>query len=191
MKIFSKFYQQILTLANNTYAPYYLALLSFFESFILPYPPPDVLLAPMSLKQPQNAYKFALNCTIFSILGGIVGYSLGAFSLEFITPFLERTNSLDKLVLIQNWFAEYGILVVALAGFSPIPYKIFTLGAGISSMAFLPFVIISFAARGLRFFLVTFLVKKFGNQCDIWLKKYVDRLGYALIFITIMIIWYV
>jgi membrane protein YqaA with SNARE-associated domain len=191
MKIFSKFYQKILTWAQSKYAIYWLALVSFTESFILPYPPPDILLALMALKNPNGAYRFALVCTVLSVLGGIVGYFLGAVLIDILQPLLVEWHYADKLDTIKQWFAEYGIWIVAIAGFSPMPYKIFTLGAGIANMALLPFILISFLARGMRFFLVAFFIKKFGNACDIWLKKYIDRLGYFLIVIITLGVWYV
>lgn len=190
MHIFSKFYQKILSWAQSKYAVYWLSLVSFVESFALPYPPPDVLLAPMALKKPTKAYHFALLCTISSVAGGMVGYYLGAFLLDAIMPLLIKLHYTDKLNTINLWFEQYGIWIIAIAGFSPIPYKIFTIGAGIASMAFLPFVLMSLLARGMRFFLVAFFIKKFGDVCDIWLKKYIDRLGYALIIIIGLGIWY-
>ncbi|BAS68080.1 MAG: DedA family protein [Gammaproteobacteria bacterium] len=191
MQIFSILYQKALDWAQSKYAIYWLALISFVESFILPYPPPDVLLAPMALKKPNKAYQFALICTVFSVLGGMVGYYIGAILLDVVTPLLAKLNYLDKIDAIELWFEEYGIWIVAIAGFSPMPYKIFTVGAGIANMAFLPFVLISLFARGVRFFLVAFLVRKLGDICDIWLKKYIDRLGYALIIVIGAGIWYV
>ncbi len=191
MQLFSKIYQKALDWAQSKYAVYWLSSISFVESFILPYPPPDILLAPMALKKPQKAYQFALICTVFSVLGGMIGYYLGAFLLDVLTPLLVKLHYIDKIDTIQLWFKEYGIWVIAIAGFSPIPYKIFTISAGIVNIAFLPFVLMSLLARGARFFLIAFFVRKLGDACDIWLKKYIDRLGYALIVVIGLGIWYV
>ncbi|SFV87212.1 FIG139438: lipoprotein B [hydrothermal vent metagenome] len=191
MQLFSKIYQKVLDWSQSKYAIYWLSLVSFVESFILPYPPPDVLLVPMALKKPNKAYQFAAICTIFSVLGGILGYFIGAVLLDTITPLLEQLHYTDKIIIIEGWFAEYGIWIVAIAGFSPMPYKIFTIGAGVAGMAFLPFVLISLLARGARFFLVAFFIRKFGDACDIWLKKYIDRLGYFLIVAIGLGVWYV
>ncbi|MDC9715159.1 MAG: DedA family protein [Gammaproteobacteria bacterium] len=191
MQIFSKFYQTALNWAQSKHAVYWLALVSFVESFILPYPPPDVLLAPMALKKPKSAYRFALICTALSVLGGVAGYFLGALLIDNIQPLLVKLHYVDKLDTIKQWFTQYGIWIVAIAGFSPMPYKIFTIGAGVSNMALLPFILMSFLARGMRFFLVAFFVKKFGNACDAWLKKYIDRLGYVLIVVVALGVWYV
>lgn len=188
MRFFSKLYEIVLTWAAHKYALYYLSALSFAESFVLPYPPPDVLLAPIVLKNPKRGYHSAFICTFFSVLGGVVGFVLGMVAIDWLTPFLQTMNYLETLNVVQGCFAQYGVLIIMVAGFSPIPYKIFTIGAGVASMAFLPFVLISFLARGARFFLVALLVKKFGENCDVWLKKYIDRLGYALILIVIIIL---
>jgi len=188
--MFKSIYKKVLVLANHKLAIYYLAILSFFESFILPYPPPDILLAPMVLKKPLKGYKFALICTLFSVFGGVVGYAIGVFAIDFIIPILEKLHYLDKLEIVKNWFDEYGILIVFVAGFSPMPYKVFTIGAGIMSMPLLPFVLISLFARGLRFFLVAFIVKKFGNKCDEFLQKYVDYFGYGIIILMVLFIGY-
>lgn len=190
MQIFLKIYQKSLIWAQSKYALYWLSVVSFAESFILPYPPPDVILAPMAFKRPNQAYYYAMVTTITSVLGGIVGYFIGAYGLELLLPFLQKMNYLPILEKSKSWFDIYGVWVIAIAGFSPVPYKIFTLSAGILSMAFLPFVMISLLARGMRYYLVAFLVKKFGKSCDIWLQKYIDRLGYALIVIIILGLWW-
>ncbi len=185
--IFSKIYQVILTWAEKKSAIYYLAGLSFLESFLLPYPPPDFLLAPMALKQKIRGYYFAFIGTIFSVFGGIVGYLIGYFAYEFIAPYLDRVGYADELNILKIWFDKYGIWIIFLAGFSPVPYKLFTIMAGFLTMLFLPFVIISLFARGARFFLIVFFIKKIGDACDVWLRTHIDRLGYTLILLIFII----
>lgn len=191
IRLFAIFYQKILTWAQHPHGIYYLSLLSFLESFVLPYPPPDIMLAPMVLKNPKLAYRFAFFCTIFSVIGGIIGYLIGHYALELIMPLIQKMHYADELTQVKHWFNLYGIAIVAIAGFSPIPYKIFTLGAGFMSFALLPFVLVSFLSRGMRFFLLTWLVKKYGCQCDVWLQKHIDILGYVLIVAVILGIFYV
>lgn len=185
--IFSKLYQVVLNWANHQYAAYYLAFLSFIEAIFLPFPPPDVLLAPITLQHKHRAYQLAFLTTIFSVLGGVVGYFLGYFIYEIILPWLTYLDYTHKIALLKSWFDRYGIWVIALAGFSPVPYKLFTITAGFLSMALLPFVVISLLARGTRFYLVAFLVKKIGDSCDHWLKQYIDYLGYGLVLLFLMI----
>jgi membrane protein YqaA with SNARE-associated domain len=189
MQIFSRLYQKALKWAQSQYAVYWLSVVSFLESSILPYPPPDVILAPMALKQPNKAYYYALVCTITSVLGGLAGYFLGEILLAFLLEYgLIEVTMVDTA---KTWFDQYDDWFVGLAAFSPLPYKLATITAGTMNMALLPFILISLLARGARYYLVAFLVKKFGDQADVWLQKHIDRLGYALIVIVILGIWYV
>jgi membrane protein YqaA with SNARE-associated domain len=189
MQIFSRLYQKALEWAQSKYAVYWLSVVSFLESSILPYPPPDVILAPMALKQPNKAYYYAFVCTITSVLGGLAGYFLGEILLAFLLEYgLIEVSMVDTA---KTWFDQYDVWFVGLAAFSPLPYKLATITAGTMNMALLPFVLISLLARGARYYLVAFLVRKFGDQADIWLQKHIDRLGYILVVIVILGIWYV
>ena len=188
MKLFSQLYQKALDWAKSQYAVYWLSLVSFFESCILPYPPPDVILAPMSLQQPNKAYRFAFICTITSVLGGLVGYFLGEILLHFLLTYqIIKPAMID---VTKTWFDQYGIWFVGLAAFSPIPYKLATITAGSMNMLLLPFIVISLLARGARYYLIALLVRKFGHQADFWLRKHIDQLGYALIVIVVLSLWY-
>ena len=103
---------------------------------------------------------------------------------------MQEMDYMDMLERARVWFDSYGIWVIAIAGFSPVPYKIFTITAGVMSMHLIPFIAMSMLSRGARYFLVSFLVKRYGDSCDKWLQKYIDRLGYALIIVVIIGIWY-
>jgi len=187
MKKLHQFYNYILHLASHSKASYYLFILSVTESSFFPIPP-DVMLAPMCLAKPSKAWNFALITTIGSVLGGVVGYLIGKFLFENIEPLIER---MDYMVAYQNsviWFNEWGFCAILIAGFSPIPYKVFTIAAGALSMAFLPFVIGSAIGRGARFYLLAFFVRLFGEKIDYMLKKYIDRIGWGLVFIVIIIV---
>jgi membrane protein YqaA with SNARE-associated domain len=189
MQIFSRLYQNSLKWAQSQYAVYWLSVVSFLESCVLPYPPPDVILAPMSLKQPNKAYRYALICTITSVLGGLAGYFLGEMLLTFLLEYnLIKVSMIDTAKI---WFEQYDIWFVGFAAFSPLPYKLATITAGTLNMALFPFILISLLARGSRYYLVAFLMKKFGAKADIWLQKHIDRLGYALVIVVILGIWYV
>jgi membrane protein YqaA with SNARE-associated domain len=188
MKIFSYLYDKTLKWSKHRKAPYYLAGMSFAESSFFPIPP-DVMLMPMCLAKPTKAYKFALITTVFSLLGGLFGYLIGFTLIEILIPFFEQINYLEKYNKVAELFSEYGFWVVFIAGFSPIPYKLFTIAAGASAMALLPFIIASFIGRGARFFLVAFLMKVGGEKFEPKIRKSVDALGYALIvIITIYIV---
>lgn len=188
MQIFSRIYQKALVWASSQFAVYWLSIVSFLESSVLPYPPPDVLLAPMALKQPNKAYSFALIATIFSVLGGLAGYLLGDVLLSFLLDY--ELIKPESIISIKDFFDRYGIWVVGIAAFSPIPYKLATISAGSMAMPLIPFVLISLVARAARYYLIAILIKKYGAQCDQWLQKYIDRLGYGLIILVIFGAWY-
>lgn len=190
MKIFSALYERTLEWSKHRFAAYYLGALSLFESIFFPIPP-DVMLAPMSLSQPNKAWRFATITSVASIVGGVIGYLLGATLFDpLVAPLIEQMGYQDKFSTIVTWFEEWGIWVVFLAGFSPIPYKLFTISAGMMSMAFLPFVLASAVSRSLRFFLVAGLIKQFGAAMESKLRKYIDILGWGLVAIIAIYIVY-
>ena len=188
--IFSKIYRTILTWSENKKSSYYLMALSFFESCILPYPPPDILLMPIVLKNPERKYKLALMTTLYSVLGGVFGYFIGYFAYDIMQSFFIEMNYEKALNMVMLWFDKYGVWAVIIAGFSPIPYKLFTISAGFLSMALLPFILASLFSRGMRFFLVSVIVAKFGDSCDVWLKKYIDLIGYGVLLLGVVIYFY-
>lgn len=187
MRIFETCYDLCLKWAQHKHAEKYLAGLSLSESMFFPVPP-DVMLAPMALSQPLKAWRFAAITTIASVIGGILGYALGYFAFEsLIQPLVIELGYQDKLSKATAWFAEYGVWVVFLAGFSPIPYKIFTISAGFLQMALLPFIIASAIGRGLRFFLVAALMKYGGPMMERKLKKYIEIIGWGTVVLAVVL----
>jgi len=180
MNIFQKLYNKTLRLAGHVKASYYLFVLSVAESSFFPIPP-DVMLAPMCLAKPSKVWRFAFIATIGSVLGGILGYLIGKFSFEYIEPYIEKFGYMVAYQNAVNWFYDWGFWAILIAGFSPIPYKVFTIAAGVLNMAFLPFIIGSIIGRGSRFYLVAFLVKLFGDRIDFVLKNYIDKIGWGLV----------
>ena len=190
MKLFTPLYDACLSWAQHRHADKYLAGLSFTESVIFPIPP-DVMLAPMALATPKKAWWYAMITTVASVIGGIAGYLLGYFAFDaFIHPIIVDLGYSDKLALAMDWFTQYGVWVVFIAGFSPIPYKVFTLTAGMMSMAFLPFVIASGVGRGARFFLVAALMYWGGAKMEHKLRQYVEFLGWGVILLAIALYLY-
>jgi membrane protein YqaA with SNARE-associated domain len=186
VKIFSTLYQWTLRWAEHKFAPHILAILTFAESVFFPIPP-DVLLAPMVLAKPKNAWKLAGLTTIASVIGGVVGYSLGYLMFEpWIQPIIVEFGYQARFDKIMLWFSEWGVWVVFLAGFSPIPYKLFTVSAGFLQMAFLPFLLVSAVGRGMRFFLVAGLIKWGGASMEKKLRQYIDILGWGLVGLIII-----
>lgn len=187
MKIFSPLYARAMRWARHPHAPWYLGGLSFAESSFFPIPP-DVMLAPMSLAKPQRAVWFATLTTITSVLGGMFGYLIGMFAFELVEPLLQQGRYAATFELAQSWFDAWGFLAIFAAGFSPIPYKVFTIAAGVIGMAFLPFVIASFIGRGLRFYLVAGLMAWGGERMEARLHRWVDWLGWLTVALLILIV---
>jgi membrane protein YqaA with SNARE-associated domain len=181
MKIFQPMFEKAMLWSRHKYAPYYLGGLSFAESCVLPFPPPDVMLAPMSMANPQRAWFFAMLTTILSVLGGLLGYLIGVLFFSALEPWLHEYGYWDRYQLAVQMFNEYGPWAIFIAGFSPIPYKIFTISAGVLNMALLPFVIASIVGRGARFYLVAALMRWGGEKMEHKLKQYIDRLGWAVV----------
>ncbi|MGB5733676.1 MAG: YqaA family protein [Thiohalocapsa sp.] len=181
MRLFSKLYDRVMSWSRHRHAQWYLGGLSFAESSFFPIPP-DVMLAPMSMAQPARAWRFALLTTLASVAGGMLGYAIGMFAFDLIQPFVgEGGRYQDAFEHGKQWFDRWGVWAVFLAGFSPIPYKIFTITAGVLSMAFLPFVIASAVGRGARFFLVAALMAWGGEPMERRLRQYVDTMGWIMI----------
>lgn len=175
-------------LARLQQAPWYLAVLSFVESFILPFPPPDVMLAPMSLAKPDRAMRFASITLLASVAGGITGYLIGAFLFEQVQPLLIEWGYQHRFETVMHWFEIWGFWAVLVAGFSPVPYKLFTLSAGVLSLAIIPFILASIIGRGLRFFLLAWCLARFGPAIEPKLVKYIERIGWAVVIILVLLI---
>ena len=188
MKLFSPLYARAMRWARHPRAPWYLGGLSFAESSFFPIPP-DVMLAPMSMAQPRRAAWFATVTTLTSVAGGMFGYLIGMFAYELVAPLLEEGGRYaGPFALAKAWFDEWGFWAVFAAGFSPIPYKVFTITAGVLNMAFLPFVLASFVGRGLRFYLVALLMAWGGEAMERKLHRWVDWLGWLTVAALLIIV---
>lgn len=165
-------------------APWYLGVLSFAESSFFPIPP-DVMLAPMTLARPQQAWRLALLTTLTSVLGGLFGYMIGLFLFELIEPLLHQAGYWDTYLLARAWFDTWGFWAIFLAGFSPIPYKVFTIAAGTISMALLPFIVASMIGRGARFFLLAGLIRLGGPRMEMAIRANIDRLGWLTVIMIV------
>jgi len=183
LKLFSTLYEKTLVWSKHRHAPKYLSAMSFAESSFFPIPP-DVMLMPMSLATPQKAFYFAWLTTLFSVLGGILGYAIGYWAMDVLMPMIESMGYAEKIQRGEAFFAEYGVWIILMAGFSPVPYKLFTITAGASSMALLPFIIASIIGRGARFFLVAGIMKWGGAKMEEGIRKWVDWLGWAFVLLV-------
>ena len=185
MSLFSSLYAWTMRWSRHPRAPWFLGGLSFAESSFFPIPP-DVMLAPMAMANPKKAWYYAALTTLTSVLGGMLGYFIGLYFIETIEPMLHSYGYWEKYQLASNWFAEYGFWAVLIAGFSPIPYKVFTISAGAASMLMLPFIVASIIGRGARFFLVAALMAWGGPKAEQLLHKYVDRIGWAVVVLAVV-----
>ena len=139
----------------------------------------------MSLATPSKAWHYALITTIASVLGGLFGYLIGMLAFDWIQPWLQDSHYWAVFEKSQTLFKEYGFWAVFIAGFSPIPYKIFTISAGAFGIALAPFVLASIIGRGLRFYLVAGLMKWGGAPMEAKLKQYIDYIGWAVVLIAL------
>ena len=181
MRIFSRLYDLVLSWSAHPKAPGYLAALSFAESSFFPIPP-DVMLAPMVLAQRHRAWFFAALTTLWSVLGGVAGYLIGMFLFGLVAePIIQFYDAQAAFDSAREQFQKYGIWIVFLAGFTPIPYKLFTISAGLAAMSLMPFVAASLIGRGARFFLVAGLIYAGGERFEAQLRRYADRIGWAMV----------
>lgn len=189
MRLFSKIYDRVMRWSTHPHAPVYLFGLSFSEASFFPVPP-DVMLAPMSLSKPERAWWYATLTTLASTLGGIAGYLLGLFFWAMLQPWVFHLGYENAYHTVQAWFEHWGFWALFLAGFTPIPYKLFTLSAGAAHMVFIPFVMASLLGRGARFFLVASLMKMGGSKLEGHLRTYIDWIGWVTLLLLLVALYF-
>ncbi len=181
--MFDRIYRKAMAWARHHRAPWFLAGLSFAESSFFPIPP-DIMLAPMALAEPPKAWRLALLTTIFSVLGGMLGYGIGYFAMEIVTPWIHQLGYWEAYSTARQWFQRWGFWAVFLAGFSPIPYKVFTIAAGAMAMNPVLFLLASLIGRGGRFFLVAGLVAWGGERLEQGLYRHINRIGWIAVIVV-------
>ena len=189
--MFNTLYKKCLDLAAHKSSKYYLAIVSFIESSFFPIPP-DVMVIPMVISKKDDFLKIFLITTIFSVLGGILGYFIGAFFFDIGMQVMTFYGYEDRLISLKNnlinsegFYAWLGILF--LAGFTPLPYKVFTIASGLIGFNILIFIVISLISRGLRFFIVSYLSYKFGNLFTEFMEQHGSK-WFTIIGVLIVII---
>ena len=193
--MFKNLYKKCLDLAGHKSSKYYLALVSFIESSFFPIPP-DVMIIPMVISKKNDFKKIFLITTFFSVIGGILGYLIGALFFEFGSDIISFYGYEDKLSNIKDnltnndgFYAWLGILF--LAGFTPLPYKVFTIASGLIGFNFLIFVLISLISRGMRFFIISYMSYKFGDLFSKFMddhgSKWSTIIGIAIVIFGIII----
>lgn len=178
-------YDKTMGLADHPRAMWVLAIVAFLESSVFPIPP-DVLMIPMILARPSKAWLIALVALVASVLGGLLGYAIGAFFYDSIgAPILESMGKADAMTEFNTRFNDFGFWAVLTAGITPFPYKVITIMSGWTGMPLGTFIATSILARSLRFFLVAGLLWKFGEPVRDFIEK---RLGLVLTVFVILLI---
>jgi membrane protein YqaA with SNARE-associated domain len=184
--MFLRLYDQVIAWSGHRRAPAILSTLSFTESSFFPIPP-DVMLAPMCLAKPLKAWWYAFLCTIFSVLGGMAGYLIGKLAFHWIEPWLMASRYAGTFANAVQAFETWGFWYILLAGFTPIPYKVFTISAGVVGMPLIAFVGGSAVGRGGRFFLVAGLIRLGGEKLASRLRQYIDLIGWATLAVAAVV----
>ena len=189
--MFKRLYDSVVKLSRHRHGPKYLFIVSFSESSFFPIPP-DVMLAPMVRANRSRAWYLACLTTVSSVAGGVLGYFLGGLGDWLVTIY----GAQGTLIQAQQLFADYGVWIILVASFTPIPYKIFTISAGMMGMSLALFVLASIVGRGARFFLVAgfiyFAGMFFANDDELIdaIRRYVDILGWAVIIILVSLFFF-
>jgi membrane protein YqaA with SNARE-associated domain len=169
-----RLYDWCIAAADKPYATWLMGIVSFVESSFFPVPP-DAMLIPMSLARPDRAWFYATICTMTSVAGGILGYLIGALLYDSVGLWLIKFYGLaGKVDAFREAYAQWGSWIILIKGVTPIPYKLVTIASGFAGYSFVMFVLLSFVARGMRFYLVAFLLNRYGVQARAILE---ERLG--------------
>ena len=177
MNFIKRTYNWTLEKAQHKNAKWYLSLISFAESSFFPIPP-DILLIPMALASKTKALFYAFICTLSSVLGGMFGYAIGYFFFNSIGLYIVEFYHLESsFSIFENYYKEFGILIVLGAGITPFPYKFITIASGVFGLNIYLFVIVSIIGRGLRFYLIAILLYFFGEKIKLFIDKYFNILS--------------
>ncbi len=181
-----KLYDWVLAYSARPSAPWALAIVAFAESSIFPVPP-DVLQVPMSLARPDKAWRYALIATVASVLGGLVGYAIGALLYDSLGLWLINLYGYgQKVDAFRAAYAHYGHWVILLKGLTPIPYKLVTITSGFADYSLFWFVVLSVITRGARFFLLAALLHYFGPAARDFIERRLGLVTLGLLAIVVL-----
>ncbi len=180
-----RIYDEVINLSAKQHALFWLAVISFVESSFFPIPP-DIMLIPMILATPKKAWKIAGVCTLASVIGAYLGYVIGFYFFQLIAePLLNFYGYLDKFNKFKDLYTEYGAWIVFGAGITPFPYKIITIASGVVHLNLAVFTVASVIARGLRFFVIAWLLKVYGERMRLFIEK---NLGWLSVLFLVLLI---
>jgi membrane protein YqaA with SNARE-associated domain len=184
-----RLYDWCIAAAGKPHATWTMGIVSFVESSFFPVPP-DVMLIPLCLARPDRAYFYATVCTVTSVAGGVLGYIIGAYLYDTVGLWLMQLYGYgDKVEAFRQAYAEWGAWIIVLKGMTPIPYKIVTIASGFADYPLIPFILLSFIARGMRFYLVAFLLHRYGPKAREIIEK---RLGFwTAVFAIVVIVGFI
>jgi membrane protein YqaA with SNARE-associated domain len=189
--MFQKLYQWTLSLAESRHAPAALGAVSFAESSFFPIPP-DIVLVPMAAARPERAWRYAGICTVASVLGGMLGYLIGAVFFDTVGQWIINLYGLQsKVGSLQETYAKWGWAVILIKGLTPIPFKLVTIVSGMMHYDFLLFVVFSAITRGARFYLLAGLMNRFGGPIKAFLDKHAGVALAVLLLIIVAGFWFV
>ena len=181
MKIFGPLYGKVMQWSSHPHAEKFLGGVSFIESSFFPIPT-SLMLAPMVMAARDRAWRLASLATITSVLGGIFGYLIGYFLFDQLgQPILEIYHLQEKFMKMKEWFDQYGVWLVLLAGLTPLPYKLFTITSGVMGIALIPFTLASIVGRASQFFLVAGLLWWGGEKIEPVLNKWMEWIGWGVL----------
>ena len=176
MNILRKLYNWTIEKSGHKNASWFLAIISFTESSFFPIPP-DILLIPMILAKRIKAWLYAFICTLSSVLGGVLGYAIGYFFYSNIgNMIVESYGFSNSFNIFEDYYKQYGILIVLGAGFTPFPFKFITIASGVFNLNIFLFIILAIVGRGLRFYIIALLLYIFGDLIRSLIDKYFNLL---------------
>ncbi|ALK08092.1 YqaA family protein [Blastochloris viridis] len=180
-----RLYDAVITLSEKKSAPWYMGAVSFAESSFFPIPP-DAMLVPMALARPDRAYFFALVCTLASVAGGLAGYAIGALLYDSVGLWIVSLYGYHtKLEAFRAAYTEWGAWIILIKGLTPIPYKLVTIASGFSGFNLFWFVVLSTITRGIRFFLLAFLLNRWGDAAREFIER---RLGLVTAALAVIVV---
>ena len=183
--MFRALYDWTLRLAHHRHALRSLAVVSFAESSVFPIPP-DVMLVPMILARRDQAYRIATICTITSVAGGMLGYAIGYFLYDSVGLWLVNLyGAHDAIAEFRAWYDSWGAAVILIKGLTPIPFKVVTIASGFFAYNFLLFVLLAAITRGARFFLIAWLLKRYGERMKVFIERRLNLIGTAVLLLLV------
>jgi len=189
MKIFQPLYERAILWARHRRAPALLTFLSFIEAIFFPVPP-ELMLAPMCVAAPRRGFYYASLSLLGSMFGMFVGYAIGYYAIDLAMPLIERMGYASEFDSIKQQAADNGFWLLLIAGFTPVPFKIFTLASGAVGMPLLPFFAGGAIGRGKRVFLVAGAIRLGGEKAEAKLRKYIEPIGWgALVLLIAAVAW--